>query len=170
VRLRVKHIVVCRYAVVTSADPCSVELRIEWIIRSPDRLLAAKELVENATPATSLLFAPPKNTARLRFLVEKATELGAGTLQPVECAKGAAQAANVISHPLSQWAGEAAVQSERVSVPAVRATLPLVEAGLQACTEGRLLLICVEPRWAGTGLQPKLSPDAASAHCAAACG
>jgi 16S rRNA (uracil1498-N3)-methyltransferase len=65
-----------------------------------------------------LLFAPIKR-ARLDWLIEKATELGAAALVPVWTARTQSERLNETR--LSAIATAAAEQSERLSIPAVRA-------------------------------------------------
>ena len=65
-----------------------------------------------------LMFAPIKR-ARLDWLVEKATELGVSALLPVWTARTQAERINL--ERLRAHAIEAAEQSERLSVPELRA-------------------------------------------------
>jgi len=80
---------------------------------------------QSATPALTLMFAPLKKT-RTDFIVEKATELGVRVLQPVITAR--TQAERVRTDRLVALAIEAAEQTERLDVPAVREPLKLSEA------------------------------------------
>jgi len=87
-----------------------------------------------------LLFAPIKR-ARLDWLVEKATELGISALLPVWTARTQSERLNL--ERLRAHAVEAAEQSERLSVPELRApeTLGRVLATWQA---ERPLIVCDE--------------------------
>ncbi len=87
-----------------------------------------------------LVFAPIKR-ARLDWMVEKATELGVSALLPVWTAR--TQVGRVNLERLRAHAIEAAEQSERLSVPELRAPQPL-ERILAAWPAGRRLLICDE--------------------------
>ena len=110
-----------------------------------------------------LLFAPPRKE-RLRFLVEKATELGAAALLPVwtrRCRPGAVAPAR-----LRAWAIAAAEQCGRLDVPAIAAPQPLMEA-LASWPPRRPLLLC-QPG-AATPVARALDADCA-ADCAVAVG
>ncbi|MEQ8968515.1 MAG: 16S rRNA (uracil(1498)-N(3))-methyltransferase [Azospirillaceae bacterium] len=86
------------------------------------------------------VFAPIKK-ARLDFLAEKATELGATALQPVFTRHTDVGRVNIAR--LAANAVEAAEQCERLDVPAVREPVDL--AGLlEAWPADRALLVCVE--------------------------
>ena len=73
-------------------------------------------------PDLWLVFAPIKRT-RLDWLVEKATELGVSALLPVWTVRTQVERVNL--ERLRAHAIEAAEQSERVSVPEIRAPEPL---------------------------------------------
>ncbi len=73
-----------------------------------------------AEPALTLAFAPLKSH-RLEMIIEKATELGAVTLQPVITARSIAQKVNEAR--LQAIAVEAAEQCERLTVPLIAAPL-----------------------------------------------
>ena len=87
-----------------------------------------------------LAFAPVKKS-RLDFIVEKATELGVGALQPVLTRR--TDVARVNIDRLRVNAVEAAEQCERLDVPAVRDPVPL-ERFLSDWPANRLLLACAE--------------------------
>jgi len=87
-----------------------------------------------------LVFAVLKS-ARLPLLVEKATELGVRELQPVLTRRCAVRAPNLPK--LSLIAAEAAEQSLRLTVPAVREPVPLEEL-LATWHEDARLLLCDE--------------------------
>lgn len=87
-----------------------------------------------------LLFAPPKKD-RLRFLVEKATELGAARLQPVTTERTEPPAARV--DKMRDWAIEAAEQCGRLDVPECMEQRPLAEL-TAGWPEGRSLLLADE--------------------------
>lgn len=85
-----------------------------------------------------LLFAPIKR-ARLDWLVEKTTELGISTLLPVWTARTQVERVNL--ERLRAHAVEAAEQSERLSVPEIRAPQRL-ERLLADWPAERTLLVC----------------------------
>jgi len=93
-----------------------------------------------AEPDIWLAFAPIKR-ARLDFLVEKATELGASVLQPVWTRH--TDVSRVNTDRLAANAREAAEQCERLTVPAVREPARLAEL-LDGWPAGRHLLLCAE--------------------------
>src|SRR5579875_2083094 len=97
----------------------------EWCARiaALDRRGAALDVERQLRPQRRepdlwLLFAPIKR-ARIDYLVEKATELGASVLLPVSTALTQVERLN--RERLAAHAVEAAEQSERLSVPEVRA-------------------------------------------------
>jgi len=87
-----------------------------------------------------LLFAPVKR-ARIDFIAEKATELGATIIQPVFTER--TNVARVNDDRLAANAREAAEQSERLSVPEIRSPLPLFDA-VAALPSGMRLILCDE--------------------------
>jgi len=87
-----------------------------------------------------LIFAPVKR-ARLDWLVEKATELGVSTLLPVWTARTQVERINL--ERLRAHAIEAAEQSERLSVPELRAPEKL-EHTLANWPADRQLIVCDE--------------------------
>jgi 16S rRNA (uracil1498-N3)-methyltransferase len=91
-------------------------------------------------PDLWLVFAPIRR-ARLDWLVEKATELGVAALLPVATAR--TQAAPLNRDHLAAVVVAAAEQSERLSVPEIRPTMPLNEllGDWNAC---RRLIVCDE--------------------------
>jgi len=106
---------------------------------------ATLEVEEQTTPQREavdlwLMFAPVKH-GRIDFLVEKATELGAGRLLPVFTAYAQAERVNVAR--LRARAIEAAEQSERLDVPRVEEAATL-GAALDRWPADRLLLVCDE--------------------------
>ena len=103
-----------------------------------------------AEPDLWLVFAPVKR-ARIDFLVEKATELGVSALQPVLTERTQVERVNL--ERLRANVREAAEQTERLTLPEVRAPLPLARA-LELWPAERRLLLCDE---SGT------APDIASA-------
>lgn len=108
-----------------------------------------------------LLFAPIRR-ARLDWLIEKATELGAAVLVPVVTARTQFQGANH-AH-LEAVAVSAAEQSERLSVPEVRQSEPL-SAALANWNATRRLIVCDEsgagrPLAAALGELPAGAPAA----------
>jgi 16S rRNA (uracil1498-N3)-methyltransferase len=87
-----------------------------------------------------LVFAPVKR-ARLDFLVEKATELGASALRPVWTRRTIVERVNL--ERLAANAVEAAEQTERLCVPRIFEPEPL-EAVLRQWPVERRLFACVE--------------------------
>ncbi len=87
-----------------------------------------------------LVFAPIKR-ARLDFLVEKATELGADVLQPVLTERTQVERVNL--DRMRANAMEAAEQTERLSVPVLREPQPL-DRVISAWPKDRRLLLCDE--------------------------
>jgi 16S rRNA (uracil1498-N3)-methyltransferase len=104
-------------------------------------------------PDLWLCFAPVKR-ARIDLIAEKATELGVSCLQPVLTEHTAVERVNV--ERLRANAVEAAEQSERLSVPEVRAPRPLARL-LDNWPAGRRLLMCDE-----TGGGPPIADALAS--------
>jgi 16S rRNA (uracil1498-N3)-methyltransferase len=91
-------------------------------------------------PDLWLCFAPIKR-ARIDYIAEKATELGVAVLQPVLTQHTAVERVNV--ERLRANAVEAAEQTERLSVPEVRAPIELARL-LAEWPAGRRLLMCDE--------------------------
>jgi 16S rRNA (uracil1498-N3)-methyltransferase len=104
------------------------------LIPERQRKVAAPE------PDLWLLFAPIKR-ARLDWLVEKATELGAAALVPVWTARTQSERLN--RERLSTIATAAAEQSERLSVPEVRVPERL-DSLLASWPAERRLIVCDE--------------------------
>ena len=102
--------------------------------------LAHRTRAQAQAPDLWLAFAPIKR-ARIDLLVQKATELGAAVLQPVLTRRTTVERVNL--DRLAANAVEAAEQSERLSVPELRA--PVALAGLLENWPGeRRLLYCDE--------------------------
>jgi 16S rRNA (uracil1498-N3)-methyltransferase len=95
---------------------------------------------QRAEPDLWLLFAPLKK-ARTDYLAEKATEIGASLLWPVFTRRTQAERVNL--DRLRANATEAAEQSERLSVPELRAPVKLADV-LAAWPADRRLLFCDE--------------------------
>jgi 16S rRNA (uracil1498-N3)-methyltransferase len=93
-----------------------------------------------AEPDVWLCFAPVKR-ARIDYIAEKATELGAAVLQPVLTQHTNVERVNV--ERLRANAIEAAEQTERLTVPEVRAPVDLARL-LGDWPAGRRLLMCDE--------------------------
>jgi 16S rRNA (uracil1498-N3)-methyltransferase len=93
-----------------------------------------------AEPDVWLCFAPVKR-ARIDYIAAKATELGAGLLQPVLTHHTNVERVNV--ERLRANAIEAAEQTERLTVPEVRAPIDLARL-LAEWPPGRRLLMCDE--------------------------
>jgi 16S rRNA (uracil1498-N3)-methyltransferase len=117
--------------------------RIEEIGKGKARLRAEKQL-RPPEPKDAydlwLLFAPIKR-ARLDWLVEKATELGVAALLPVWTARTQVERVNL--DRLRAHAVEAAEQSERLSVPDLRAPERL-DRLLATWPGARRLVVCDE--------------------------
>jgi 16S rRNA (uracil1498-N3)-methyltransferase len=88
----------------------------------------------------SLLFAPIKR-ARLDWLVEKATELGATLLQPLSTERTQVERVNL--ERLRAHARSAAEQCERLDLPDIRPAVPLARA-LGSWPLERPLFVCDE--------------------------
>jgi 16S rRNA (uracil1498-N3)-methyltransferase len=119
----------------------------EWLCRLIEQgrrggaLLPEKRLrTAEAEPDLWLMFAPIKR-ARLDWLIEKATELGAAALVPVWTARTQPERLN--RERLRALAIAAAEQSERLSVPEVRAPEPLDKL-LAVWPAERRLIVCDE--------------------------
>jgi 16S rRNA (uracil1498-N3)-methyltransferase len=93
-----------------------------------------------AEPDLWLVFAPIKRGA-IDTVAEKATELGAALLQPVVTQRTVVDRVN--AERLQSIAVEAAEQSERLTVPAVRTSVSL-EKLLREWLPRRRLLLCAE--------------------------
>lgn len=91
-------------------------------------------------PDVWLCFAPVKR-ARIDYIAEKATELGASVLQPIFTHHTSVERVNI--ERLRANAIEAAEQTERLSVPEVRAPVELARL-IAEWPAGRRLLICDE--------------------------
>ena len=98
----------------------------------------ARRLAQPPAPDLRLLFAPLK-AERTRFVVEKATELGVGALQPVFTLYGQTRRVNV--ERLRAHAIEAAEQCGRLEVPNIDPPCPLTDA-LADWPPERRLLVC----------------------------
>jgi 16S rRNA (uracil1498-N3)-methyltransferase len=117
--------------------------RIAGIGKNGARLTAERQLRSpepGGEPDLWLLFAPIKR-ARLDWLVEKATELGVAALLPVWTARTQVERVNL--DRLRAHAVEAAEQSERLSVPDLRAPERLGRL-LATWTGARRLVVCDE--------------------------
>ncbi len=124
----------------------------EWLCRvfaigKGTALTVERQLREAEPEAVTelwLLFAPVKRS-RLDWLVEKATELGTSALLPVWTARTQVERVNL--DRLRAHAVEAAEQSERLSIPELRAPERL-DRLLAAWPGERRLIVCDE---SGTG-------------------
>jgi 16S rRNA (uracil1498-N3)-methyltransferase len=117
--------------------------RITGIGKNGARLTAERQLRSpepGGEPDLWLLFAPIKR-ARLDWLVEKATELGVAALLPVWTARTQVERVNL--DRLRAHAVEAAEQSERLSVPDLRAPERLGRL-LATWPGARRLVVCDE--------------------------
>ena len=104
--------------------------------------LAVETRLRTAQPEADpwLLFAPIKRL-RLDWLIEKGTELGVGAFVPVTTER--TQPERVNRERLFAHAVAAAEQSERLSVPEIRAPAPLARM-LAGWPTGRRLILCDE--------------------------
>jgi 16S rRNA (uracil1498-N3)-methyltransferase len=102
--------------------------------------IVARMRLQAQTPDILLLFSPLKRQAT-DWLIEKATELGARALQPVICKRTIAE--TVRADRLSSIAREAAEQTERLDMPAIRSPLALDRA-LDRWDEARPLIFADE--------------------------
>jgi 16S rRNA (uracil1498-N3)-methyltransferase len=132
----------------------------EWLCRIAElgRRGAELTVVEQRRPPEAdadiwLVFAPIKR-ARLDWLVEKATELGAAALVPVWTARTQPERLN--PERLRAIAVAAAEQSERLSVPEIRAGGHLREL-IETWDASRRLIVCDE-----TGAGPPIAEALAS--------
>jgi 16S rRNA (uracil1498-N3)-methyltransferase len=121
----------------------------EWLCRVAEfgkrgaRVTVGAQLREaepEAEPDLWLVFSPIKR-ARLDWLVEKATELGVSALLPVWTARTQVERVNL--DRLRAHAIEAAEQSERLSVPEIRAPEALQQV-LASWPAARRLILCDE--------------------------
>jgi 16S rRNA (uracil1498-N3)-methyltransferase len=100
-------------AEITAINKRAVTLSLVEQLRQPE-----------PSPDITLLFAPIRKH-RMAFVIEKATELGVTTLQPVITARTQTSRFNV--EKAQAQAVEAAEQCERLDVPEVRAAMPLLD-------------------------------------------
>ncbi|MBN34422.1 MAG: 16S rRNA (uracil(1498)-N(3))-methyltransferase [Rhodospirillaceae bacterium] len=114
----------------------------EWLAAVESGAVHCREHLrfQTETMGPWLVFAPPKRD-RLRFLVEKATELGVSRLMPVTTARTEPPAAR--ADKMLGWAVEAAEQCCRLDVPICDEQCDL-EAVLEGWTGDRRLLFCDE--------------------------
>lgn len=100
----------------------------------------AQRRPQAASPDVWLAFAPIKR-ARIDLLAEKATELGVSVLCPVKTRR--AEPLRINTERLTNIAIEAAEQTERVDVPAVRNVVDF-DKFLAAWPAERILFVCAE--------------------------
>ena len=116
-------------AEIAAIDKRKTELKVVRLRRAQD-----------AVPDILLCFAPLKKDA-IDFLVEKATELGAAAFQPVITRRTVASRLNL--ERLRANALEAAEQSERLTVPDVRAPVSF-DALLRGWEPSLHMILCAE--------------------------
>lgn len=125
--------------------------------------LTSQRRAQTCGPDVHLLFAPLKKT-RTDFLVEKATELGAGTVRPVFTRRTNSERVNSVR--LAALAREAAEQTERLDVPKIHDPQPLAQViGAWSDKEpGRRILFADEgaPRDTGWTAPNAGAPDLAT--------
>lgn len=104
--------------------------------------IAVRQLrrAQDAVPDIILCFAPLKKDA-IDYLIEKGTELGVAAFQPVITRRTVASRLNL--ERLHANAIEAAEQTERLSVPEVRASLTF-DALLAGWQPSRHIILCAE--------------------------
>ena len=100
-------------AVIETVTKKSAQLRVEDQLRDPQ-----------ASPDITLLFAPVRKH-RTAFIIEKGTELGVRTFQPVLTSRTQFPRLNIDKARLQ--AIEAAEQTERLDVPDIKAARPLLD-------------------------------------------
>ena len=115
--------------------------RVDTYGRSTTEIaLEGQRRPQAASPDVWLVFAPVKR-ARIDFIAEKATELGASVLWPVMTRRSEASRVNV--ERLTNIAIEAAEQTERLDVPQVRDAVQL-DKMLAEWPHDRTLFVCAE--------------------------
>ena len=112
-------------------------------------LVLERQRPQQAEPDLWLVFAPLK-MARLDYLVQKATELGASCLWPVFTRHTAVRRIN--TRRFAANAVEAAEQCGRLAVPVIREAAPL-DAVLEAWPRERCLFCCDETGGGGPILE-----------------
>ncbi len=114
----------------------------EWLAELAGQGACCRELLrpQESSGDVWLLFAPPKKD-RLRFLVEKAAELGVARLMPVTTERTEPPEARI--DKLRDWAVEAAEQCGRLDVPVCQAQQGLTDT-LASWPKERTLLFCDE--------------------------
>jgi len=108
--------------------------------RAAHLLLEEQRRAQQAEPDLWLVFAPIKR-ARIDYLIEKATELGASALVPVITRHGQVERLNL--ERLRAHAIEAAEQSERLTVPRIDEPRALGDV-LAAWDASRRVMLCDE--------------------------
>jgi 16S rRNA (uracil1498-N3)-methyltransferase len=103
-------------------------------------MVGERTRAQTTEPDVWLCFAPIKR-ARIDYIAEKATELGVAVLQPILTRHTAVERVNI--ERLRANAIEASEQTERLSVPDVRAPVELARL-LADWPAGRRLLMCDE--------------------------
>lgn len=132
------------------------QARIESCRRKGGAALVEHRLrAQESEPDVWLAFAPIKR-ARIDFLIEKATELGASVLQPVLTQRTVIERLNL--ERLRAHALEAAEQTERLSLPELREPVTL-EHLLATWPSERNLLFCDE-----TGTSASIAQSLAKAE------
>jgi 16S rRNA (uracil1498-N3)-methyltransferase len=115
--------------------------RVDQLRRSHGALKAIEQRrAPEPGPDVWLVFAPIKR-ARLEWVIEKATELGAAALVPVVTAR--TQSERINRERLRVIAIAASEQSERISLPEIRPEVPLIRL-LADWPADRRLVLCDE--------------------------
>lgn len=114
----------------------------EWLalLDGAQAVCSERLKVQPAGNGPWLLFAPPKRD-RLRFLVEKATELGVGRLMPVTTER--TEPPVVKTGKMRDWVKEAAEQCGRCDLPECAEQTSLQDV-LETWPDDRSLLLCDE--------------------------
>lgn len=122
--------------------------------------------LQSREPDVWLVFAPLKRQ-RLDYLAEKATELGVAELRPVLTRRTVVARVNL--ERLAAHAREAAEQTERLTVPAVREPVAL-GALIAGWPAGRRLVVCDETGGGRPILEALRSLEGAPGPCAVVTG
>jgi len=130
--------------------------RVAGFSKRAANLIVEEQLrAQTGEPDLWLVFAPIKR-ARIDYLVEKATELGASALVPVITRHTHVERLNL--ERLRAHAIEAAEQSERLTVPRIEATRALEEV-LAAWDASRRIMLCDESGTAPPAAQALAGPN-----------
>jgi len=104
--------------------------------------------------ACTLLLAVPKRAERARFACEKATELGAVAIAPIDAALAAPRGLDLFRRDAEKWCARAAEQCERLEPPRLLPPSSLEEACARAEARGEAIYFCAEPSLGAAGSVP----------------